>query len=88
MNLRDAEAVCAAYRAIAATVREKVKPEDFLGVAVQPMVKLEGYELILGSSVDSQFGPVLLFGTGVQLVEVFQDKAHGLPRLNTTLALP
>ncbi|PWU13087.1 MAG: acetyl CoA synthetase subunit alpha [Verrucomicrobia bacterium] len=58
----------------------------FLGVTVQPMVSLEGYELILGSSQDPQFGPVLLFGTGGQLVEVFKDRALGLPPLNATLA--
>jgi acetyltransferase len=50
------------------------------------MIKLEGYELILGSSIDPQFGPVLLFGLGGQLVEVFHDRALGLPPLNTTLA--
>jgi acetyltransferase len=50
------------------------------------MIKLEGYELIIGSSVDPQFGPVLLFGTGGQLVEVFKDRALGLPPLNATLA--
>ena len=57
-----------------------------MGVTVQPMVKLDGYELIVGSSVDPQFGPVLLFGTGGMLVEVFKDRALGLPPLNTTLA--
>ena len=50
------------------------------------MVKVEGYELILGSSIDAQFGPVLLFGLGGQLVEVFKDRALGLPPLTTTLA--
>ena len=60
--------------------------EHFQGVTVQPMIKLEGYELIIGSSLDPQFGPVLLFGTGGQLVEVFQDRALALPPLNTTLA--
>ena len=55
-------------------------------MTVQPMVRAEGYELILGSSVDSQFGPVLLFGSGGQLVEVYKDRAIGLPPLNTTLA--
>jgi acetyltransferase len=50
------------------------------------MVKREGYELILGSSVDSQFGPVILFGSGGQLVEVYRDRALALPPLNTTLA--
>ncbi len=37
----------------------------------------EGYELILGSSVDPQFGPVMLFGSGGQLVEVYRDRALG-----------
>jgi acetyltransferase len=50
------------------------------------MEKLDGYELILGSSVDPQFGPVLLFGSGGQLVEVYRDRALALPPLNTTLA--
>ena len=51
------------------------------------MAKLDGYELIIGSSLDSQFGPVILFGTGGQLVEVFKDRALALPPLNSTLAL-
>jgi acetyltransferase len=49
------------------------------------MVKLDGYEIILGSSIDPQFGPVLLFGAGGQLVEVMKDRALALPPLNTTL---
>ncbi len=58
----------------------------FLGVTVQPMIAHDGYELILGSSIDPQFGPVLLFGTGGYFVEVFKDRALGLPPLNPTLA--
>jgi acetyltransferase len=58
----------------------------FLGVTVQPMIAQDGYELILGSSIDPQFGPVLLFGTGGYFVEVFKDRALGLPPLNRTLA--
>jgi acetyltransferase len=50
------------------------------------MVSLTGYELILGSSIDPQFGPVILFGLGGQLVEVFKDKSLALPPLTTTLA--
>jgi acetyltransferase len=57
-----------------------------LGVTVQPMVRIEGYELILGSSMDPQFGPVILFGSGGQLVEVYRDHAVALPPLNSTLA--
>lgn len=87
LNLTDAEAVRWAYGAIATSVQQKVGSEHFLGVTVQPMVHLDGgYELILGSSIDPQFGPILLFGTGGQLVEVFRDRAIALPPLNTTLA--
>ncbi|HET7748746.1 MAG TPA: bifunctional acetate--CoA ligase family protein/GNAT family N-acetyltransferase [Terriglobales bacterium] len=86
LNLLDAEAVRKAFRAIETGVREKKGAGHFLGVSVQPMVKHAGYELILGSSIDPQFGPVLLFGSGGQLVEVFKDRALALPPLNTTLA--
>ena len=86
LNLPDADAVRRAYRTIAESVAEKAGKEHFLGVTVQPMVKMDGYELIIGSSLDPQFGPVLLFGTGGQLVEIFGDRAIALPPLNTTLA--
>ncbi|HUA22067.1 MAG TPA: bifunctional acetate--CoA ligase family protein/GNAT family N-acetyltransferase [Bryobacteraceae bacterium] len=86
LNLASETAVRNAFRAIQTSVGDKAGPEHFAGVSVQPMIIAEGYELILGSSIDSQFGPVLLFGAGGQLVEVFQDHALALPPLNTTLA--
>jgi acetyltransferase len=60
--------------------------QHFDGVTVQPMVDRTGYEIILGSTLDEQFGPIILFGTGGQLVEVFCDRAVALPPLNATLA--
>jgi acetyltransferase len=86
LNLPNEAAVRSAYRAIESSVAEKAGRDQFSGVTVQPMVKIEGYELILGSSVDPQFGPVVLFGSGGQLVEVYRDRALALPPLNTTLA--
>ena len=86
LNLRDAEAVRKGFQGIKTSLTEKAGAEHFQGVTVQPMVKLDGYELIIGSSLDSQFGPVMLFGTGGQLVEVFKDRALALPPLNSTLA--
>jgi acetyltransferase len=88
LNLPNPEAVRRAYKAIETSVNEKAGPGHFLGVTVQPMAKRssDAYELIVGSSLDAQFGPVLLFGTGGQLVEVFKDRALALPPLNTTLA--
>ncbi|MEM6254284.1 MAG: bifunctional acetate--CoA ligase family protein/GNAT family N-acetyltransferase [Cyanobacteria bacterium P01_D01_bin.156] len=82
LKLTDEAAVRSAYAEIMAIGQ----PGDCLGVTVQPMVSLTGYELIVGSSIDAQLGPVLLFGSGGQLVEVYRDRALGLPPLNTTLA--
>jgi acetyltransferase len=86
LDLPDAKSVRNAYDAIRASITAKAGGEHFQGVTVQPMVQARGYEIILGSSLDPQFGPVLLFGLGGQLVEVFKDTAHALPPLNTTLA--
>ena len=86
LNLADEDAVRDAYRAIETSVGRKAGAGKFQGVTVQPMVRTDGYELILGSSVDAQFGPVILFGSGGQLVEVYRDRALALPPLNSTLA--
>ncbi len=94
LNLNNADAVRKAYNSIQQTVDQNtsslpiryLSSDPFLGVTVQPMINLDGYELIIGSSVDAQFGAVLLFGTGGQLVEIFQDRSLALPPLNTTLA--
>ncbi len=87
LDLATASEVRHAYDRMEASVTEKYSAEDFLGVTVQTMLMLkDGYELIIGSSPDPQFGPVLLFGTGGTLVEVFKDRALGLPPLTTTLA--
>ncbi len=86
LNLETAAAVRRAYDTIRATVTARAGAQHVLGVTVQPMVARDGYELIVGSSLDPQFGPVLLFGSGGKLVEVYQDRALALPPLNTTLA--
>lgn len=87
LNIKNNDQVREAFEAIADAVAEHASAEDFHGVTVQPMVDLsEAYEIIIGSSPDPQFGPVLLFGTGGSLVEVYRDRALGLPPLNTTLA--
>jgi acetyltransferase len=87
LNLQDEADVRRAWERIRDAVSVKSAPEHFEGVTVQPMMKADGgYELIVGSVADPQFGPVVLFGAGGQLVEVYRDRALALPPLNTTLA--
>lgn len=45
--------------------------EGFMGVLIEEMVK--GVELILGSKVDLQFGPMILLGIGGTGVEIYKD---------------
>ncbi len=86
LNLRTPDEVREAFEKIRDSVAQKVGAEHFEGVTIQPMINWTGYELIVGSSPDPQFGPVLLFGMGGSLVEVFRDRALALPPLNMNLA--
>ncbi|QQP89737.1 bifunctional acetate--CoA ligase family protein/GNAT family N-acetyltransferase [Skermanella sp. TT6] len=78
-------------RAKAVAMLERVRalrPDAVIeGFTVQAMASKPGaHELIVGVADDPLFGPVLLFGQGGTSVEVVQDKALGLPPLNTNLA--
>ncbi|MGB8645196.1 MAG: bifunctional acetate--CoA ligase family protein/GNAT family N-acetyltransferase [Anaerolineae bacterium] len=87
LDLPNAASVRRAYQTIQARAGQ-----DFLGVMVQRMIgghvhsPMRGHELIVGSTVDPQFGPVLLFGAGGLQAEGTADYALALPPLNTTLA--
>lgn len=86
LNLTSREAVAKAFNEILESVTRLKGKEHFQGVSVQKMISRDGYELILGSSIDPQFGPVVLFGAGGELVEVLRDSALALPPLTNTLA--
>jgi len=86
LNLQDAQEVEKAFSSMQKSVSSALGEEAFLGVTVQKMVSIQGVELIIGSSVDPQFGPVILFGTGGRYVEAIEDKTLGLPPLGPTSA--
>ncbi len=86
LNLADEAAVQSAFARIQENLAKRILSSGFEGVTVQPMIAGGGVELIVGSSVDRQFGPVILFGAGGVLVEIMQDRALALPPLNRTLA--
>ncbi len=74
LDLRTAEEVGEAYDAIVAAARRAEPDAAIDGVSVQPMAK-PGIEIIMGMTMDAQFGPVLMFGLGGVLVEVLKDVA-------------
>ena len=87
LNIRDKEGVRNAWNTICNNLEKLGKSEGFQGVTVQRQLNLsDGYELIFGCNLDSQVGPVIVFGTGGTLVEVYKDSSMALPPLNTASA--
>src|SRR5437899_4046146 len=74
LNLGDAAQVRTAYAEILASAKAYAPQAQITGVSVQEMVG-EGVEVIIGVNCDPQLGPVLLFGSGGVMVEVYNDVA-------------
>ena len=87
LNLDNAAAVQDAAQAMLARIRSDRPDARLDGFAVQAMVRRShANELIVGASIDSVFGPIILFGQGGTSVEVVADRAVALPPLNVSLA--
>ncbi len=87
LNLHDASEVLTAAQSMLQRVAERQPDARIEGFTVQPMIKRQhSHELIVGTSIDPMFGPVILFGAGGVSVEVVADRALALPPLNTSLA--
>ncbi|MBI9090651.1 MAG: bifunctional acetate--CoA ligase family protein/GNAT family N-acetyltransferase [Desulfobacterium sp.] len=86
LNLGDETRVRQAFELIMASARNYDPTAHILGVTVQSMNSGADYELIMGAKQDDAFGPVVLFGMGGVMTEVFRDTAMGLPPLNRPLA--
>ncbi|KAG9393731.1 Acetyl-CoA synthetase [Carpediemonas membranifera] len=78
VNLKTEEEVIAVYK----DMEQRIGRPGFLGVTVQAMIDLKGSEVIIGMNRDPQYGPVLVFGAGGVLVEIFKDSALAIPPLN------
>lgn len=66
-------AAAAEFDDIMRTVRARQPAARLDGVSVQPMAPAGGVEVIIGLSVDAQFGHVIMCGLGGVLVEVLHD---------------
>jgi acetyltransferase len=86
LNLQNESEVVGAYARIVQDAQAIFPDARIEGVAVQPMHHSPDFELLLGTKMDRDFGPVILFGMGGILTEVIQDRAIALPPLNRLLA--
>ena len=87
LNLSDASEVRATHADIIETA-QRVRPHArILGVTIESMVKAANTrELTIGVLTDRVFGPAITFGAGGTAVEVYTERAVGLPPLNSVLA--
>ncbi|MGA9178444.1 MAG: acetate--CoA ligase family protein [Desulfobacterales bacterium] len=72
LNLNSVEAVENGYDALLSAVKRNNPEARVDGVLVSKMAS-PGLEVIVGMNRDPQFGPVILFGLGGIMVEIFQD---------------
>ncbi len=76
LGIESEEEARKAYREIMKSVKEKVPDAEILGISVDEMVK--GTELIIGTTVDPQFGHMIMFGIGGIFVEIYEDVSFRL----------
>ncbi|MEJ2365454.1 MAG: acetate--CoA ligase family protein [Deltaproteobacteria bacterium] len=74
LNLNTPAAVKKAYDQVLARVGKAFPQAQIDGVLVNKMAP-PGQEVIIGMNRDPQFGPIILFGLGGVLVEIFRDVA-------------
>ena len=72
LSLNNTSDVKKAYDEILKRVKKQYPDAVIHGVGVQKMVR-PGTEVIVGSSKDPQFGPVIMFGLGGIFVELLKD---------------
>ena len=86
LDIINAEQVRGAFRAIMSGVQRTQPSATIVGVTVEPMLKRPNRrELLVGVAHDPVFGPAITFGSGGIAVEVYADRAIGLPPLNSFL---
>jgi acyl-CoA synthetase (NDP forming) len=81
LSLNNVAGVKKAYGEIMERVRELYPNAVINGITVQKMAR-PGTEVIVGTSKDPQFGPVIMFGLGGIFVEVLKDVSFRVIPLN------
>jgi len=77
VGLANAGEVFQGFDTITSSVRAKYPDARIDGIAVQPMMT-GGREVIVGASLDPQFGPLIMFGVGGIYVEAMKDVSFRL----------
>jgi len=72
LNLSAEDDVRRAFGDIMESARRFDPNADIRGILVSPMAE-DGLEVIIGTKMDDQFGPVIMYGLGGVMVEILRD---------------
>jgi len=72
LNIKDGRELEDAYYGILKSVKEKAPGARVEGIVVRPFVR-EGVQVAVGMHRDEVFGPLIMFGSGGALVELYRD---------------
>jgi len=85
LGLRTRQDVRSAFSDIIRNAKRFKADADIRGVLVTPMIE-DGLEVIIGTKIDGQFGPVIMFGIGGTMVEVLRDVVFRVLPISPTSA--
>lgn len=85
LGLETDDQIRKAFNDIVKNAREFNPKADIRGVLVSPMAQA-GVEVIIGTTIDDQFGPVIMYGLGGIMVEVIKDVAFRVLPISETEA--
>ncbi len=72
LNLSSEKEIKKGFQQIIKSARAYNSTADIRGVLVAPMAE-KGLEIIIGTKIDEQFGPVIMYGLGGIMVEIMKD---------------
>ncbi len=85
IKLSSEKGIRSAYREIMKNSKQYDAKAKIKGVLVSPMAD-EGVEVIIGTKIDDQFGPVIMYGLGGVMVEIIKDVAFRVLPISPTNA--
>ncbi|CAN2049262.1 acetate---CoA ligase (ADP-forming) [Candidatus Magnetomoraceae bacterium gMMP-1] len=85
LNLKTEDEIKKAFDEILNNAKKYNEKAEIRGCLVSPMVE-KGFEVIIGTKIDEQFGPVIMFGIGGILVEVVKDVSFRVLPISKTTA--
>lgn len=85
IQLESEQAICNAFEEIIDNSKTYKPDVNIRGVLVSPMAAA-GLEVIIGTKMDDQFGPIIMYGLGGVMVEILRDVSFRVLPISPTAA--